>query len=246
MKVGLFIPCYIDQFYPQVGIATLTLLERLGIEVEYPMDQTCCGQPMANSGSFKDAEKAAKNHLEIFRKYDTVVCPSGSCVCFVREQYGLLVDQEGADTLRQNTYELCEFLTDIVKVDDMEISFPYKVGLHNSCHATRGLRLSKSSELIGKPYSKVRDLLSMVKDLQLVELEKEDECCGFGGTFSVNEEAVSCKMGIDRVLDHEKAGAEVITSVDMSCLMQMEGLIRRQQKPMRVHHIAEILAGTTQ
>jgi len=243
MPVGLFIPCYIDQFYPQVGIATLRLLESLGLAVDYPAHQTCCGQPMANAGSFKDAEQAAGNHIRIFKDYEHVVCPSGSCVCFIREHYGFMKETSGSEAVRQNTYELCEFLTDVLCVQELPVRFPYVVGIHNSCHGLRGLGLGKSSELVGRPFSKIRHLLSMVEGIELATLEREDECCGFGGMFAVNEEAVSCKMGKDRIADHERAGVQVITGADMSCLMHLEGLIRRENKSMRVLHVAEILAG---
>ena len=243
MKIGLFIPCYVDQFYPQVAIATLSILEKLDLQVEYPMKQTCCGQPMANTGCIDDAVAAAKNYVKSFQQYDSVVCPSGSCVSFVRNHYGFLEKTQALDRLRQNTYELCEFLVDVMKIDQLEARFPHKVGLHNCCHGHRSLYLAKSSETVGQPYSKLRFLLEKVKDIELVTLQREDECCGFGGTFAITEEAVSCKMGLDRIADHEQAGAEFITGVDMSCLMHMEGLIRRQEKSIQVKHIAEILAG---
>ncbi len=245
MKVGLFIPCYIDQLYPQVGIATLRILERLGIEVEYPLNQTCCGQPLANSGCVEEAAKAAKNHIAAFRKFEYVVCPSGSCVCFIRKHYGFLEGTDGLEAVQKSTFELCEFLTEVVEMENPEVRFPYKVGIHQSCHGLRGLGLAKSSETIGRPFSKIRALLEPVEGIRIVHLEREDECCGFGGTFSVNEEAVSCKMGKDRIGDHERASAEVITGVDMSCLMHLEGLIRREKKSIQVRHIAEILAGTS-
>ncbi len=243
MKIGLFIPCYVDQFYPQVGIATLTLLEKLGLQVEYPMRQTCCGQPMANTGCTDDAKTAAENFIASFEHYDHVICPSGSCVSFVRNHYDFLEKTQALEHIRKNTFELCEFLVDFNLAGRVEVRFPHKVGLHNCCHGHRGLRLSQSSEIVGPPFSKIRRLLKQVKDIELVQLQREDECCGFGGTFSVNEEAVSCKMGLDRIADHEQAGAEFITGVDMSCLMHMDGLIKRQNKSIQVKHIAEILAG---
>lgn len=245
MQIGLFIPCYIDQFYPHVGIATLKLLESLGLTVDYPLNQTCCGQPMANAGSFEDARAAALNHIQIFKDYDHVVCPSGSCVCFIREHYGFMKEANGFDAVQNNTYELCEFLTDVLSIQELPGRFPYVVGIHNSCHGHRGLGLGKSSELVGRPYSKIHQLLALIDGIQFATLEREDECCGFGGLFSINEEAVSCKMGKDRIADHEKAGAQVITGADMSCLMHMEGLIKREGKSIRVLHVAEILAGTS-
>ncbi|MFW5831084.1 MAG: (Fe-S)-binding protein [Prolixibacteraceae bacterium] len=240
-KIGLFIPCYIDQFYPQVGIATLELLEKLGLNVHYPMEQTCCGQPLANSGAEQKAKKTYLNFVRNFHSFDYVVSPSGSCVYHVRKHYDILEQTGEVKKVRQSTFELCGFLTDILKVEDLEASFPKKVGLHQSCHGLRGLKLGTPSELIAERNSKVLQLLCKVKDIELVDLDREDECCGFGGTFSVFEPDVSVKMGKERIADHEINGAEVITATDMSCLMHLEGIIRRQKKNIRVMHIAEIL-----
>lgn len=239
MKIGLFIPCYIDQFYPQVGIATLTILERLGLDVEYPLDQTCCGQPMANAGYEKYSKGAGELFVKNFSPYDYIVSPSGSCVMHLKEHLGI----EDEHNIHHKTFELCEFLTDIIKVKSVEAYFPHKVGLHASCHGLRGLRLGKASELNIPDFNKPKSLLEKVKGIQLIELNRVDECCGFGGTFSVTEEAVSVRMGEDRIEDHLSHGAEVITGADMSCLMHLEGLIRRQKKNIKVMHIAEILVG---
>ena len=245
-KVGLFIPCYVDQFYPQVAVATLRLLQRLGLEVEFPQEQTCCGQPMANSGCSEYARPLAERFLRIFAKYDHVIAPSGSCVSMVRNHYTQSLEgQADFDRLRTNTFELCEYLTDILRVTSVEGDFRRKVGLHMSCHGLRELRLARSSELMVESFNKVRFLLGQLRGIELVELSRPDECCGFGGTFAVNEEAVSCLMGRDRIADHERGGAEVITGFDASCLMHLEGLIRREKKPLRVMHVAEILEGAS-
>ena len=241
--VGLFIPCYIDQFYPQVGLATLQILERRGLRVEYPDAQTCCGQPMANSGCTDDARPLAQRFLRLFGGYDHVVAPSGSCVSMVRNHYAeLLGDAPGFDRLRRSTFELCEFLVDVLEVKAVDGRFPHKVGLHESCHGLRELRLGSGSERRVPAFNKVRGLLEQLNGIELVDLARPDECCGFGGTFAVSEEAVSCMMGADRVADHERGGAEIITGTDMSCLMHLDGLIRRARKPMRVMHVAEVLA----
>jgi L-lactate dehydrogenase complex protein LldE len=241
--VGLFIPCYVEQFYPQVGVATLEVLERHGVRAEYPEDQTCCGQPMANSGCASDAQPLAEHFLRLFRGYDYVVAPSGSCVSMIRHHYDqFLGRQPGFEHLRRSTYELCEFLTDVQGVSSLKGRFPHKVGLHQSCHGLRELRLGSGSERRVPPFSKVRSLLEGLEGIRLVDLARPDECCGFGGTFAVNEEAVSCMMGHDRLADHERAGAEIVTAVDMSCLMHLEGLIRREKRPLRVMHVAEVLA----
>lgn len=242
MKVALFIPCYVDLIYPQVAMATLELLEKRGIEVEYPEAQTCCGQPMANTGCSKEARPAAEHFVKTFTGYEYVVCPSGSCVSMVRNHYrGLLPDSDEVLAVRRRTYELCEFLTDVLAVKDIDARFPHRVGFHQSCHGLRELRLGRSSERQDPPFSKPRQLLEQVKDIEIVELTRTDECCGFGGTFAVNEEAISALMGKNRIADHEGAGAEYIVATDMSCLMHMEGLIKRDEKNLEVKHIAEVL-----
>lgn len=245
MKIGLFIPCYIDQFYPQVGLATVELLEKFGCAVEFPEAQTCCGQPMANTGCLDEARPLAQGFARIFADYEYIVCPSGSCVAMVTHHYGDFFNEHDASFqhVKTRTFELTQFLTDVLKVEQLDVSFPYRVGLHQSCHGLRELRLGSSSERMLPPFSKARQLLQLVQGLELVDLLRADECCGFGGTFAVSEEAVSCMMGNDRIHDHEQAGAQVITAGDMSCLMHLDGLLRRQQKPIGVMHLAEILAG---
>lgn len=241
MKIGLFIPCYIDQFYPQVGIATLELLQKLGLDVYYPLKQTCCGQPLANSGAEQEAIKTYHNFINNFKEFDYVVSPSGSCVYHVRKHYDILEQTDEVKKVRANTYELCEFLVDILGVEDLKIRFPHKVGVHQSCHGLRGLKLGKPSELVATNYSKVHKLLEKAEGIEIITLDREDECCGFGGTFSIFEPDVSVKMGNARIRDHEKNGAEIITATDMSCLMHLEGIIRRQGKNIKVKHIVEIL-----
>ncbi len=244
MQVGLFIPCYIDQLYPQVGMATVRLLEKLDVTIEYPEEQTCCGQPMANTGLTEETAPLARKFFDIFEKYEYVVCPSGSCTAMVRHHYEeYLANVSGFDELKKKTFELCEFLTDVLKVDKIEGRFPHRVGLHQSCHGLRELRLASSSEVNGPSFNKARRLLESLDEIEFAELSRPDECCGFGGTFAVNEEAVSCMMGLDRIHDHEQAKTEVLTANDMSCLMHLQGLIRRNNKQIRVMHIAEILAG---
>lgn len=243
MRIGLFIPCYIDQFYPQVGVATLDVLERFGAQVDFPEEQTCCGQPMANAGCHADARPLAEAFLRIFAPYDYIVAPSGSCVAMVRHHYEQILGHSTAlEAVAHKTYELCEFLTDVLQVERLSGRFPHRVGVHQSCHALRELRIASDSELVGPSFNKPRQLLSSLEAIELTELKRPDECCGFGGLFAVSEEAVSCSMGMDRIADHEQAGTAVLTSTDMSCLMHLDGLIRRQRKPIRVMHIAEIFA----
>lgn len=243
MTVGLFIPCYVDQFYPNAAIATLQLLEKLGVDVVYPKKQTCCGQPMANSGFSHLTGGCDELFTEIFADFDYVVIPSGSCALHIKEHLHSQKQPGESETLRTRVYELVEFLTDVLHVESLEASFPHKVGVHQSCHGLRGLHLSQMTELVAPPFSKPGKLLSMVNGLELVDLDRQDECCGFGGTFCVAEEAVSAKMGKDRVADHIKHGAEYITGADLSCLMHMEGILRRQKSNVKVVHIAEILNG---
>jgi L-lactate dehydrogenase complex protein LldE len=240
MRVALFIPCYIDQFYPQVGIATLEVLERLGCDVHFPPNQTCCGQPMANSG-YQHLDGGCDNLIvKNFSGYDYIVGPSGSCILHIKHHLQG-EDEAASKDIRGKVFEFTEFLTDILEVEALDARFPHKVGLHQSCHGQRGLHLSQMSELVAPPFSKPEKLLGMVKDIELIKPERVDECCGFGGTFCVFEEAVSAKMGKDRVADHQNKGVEIITGVDVSCLMHMEGIMRRQKSPMKVMHIAEIL-----
>ncbi|MCB0531414.1 MAG: (Fe-S)-binding protein [Lewinellaceae bacterium] len=243
MKVGLFIPCYIDQFYPQVGIATLELLEKLDVQVEFPANQTCCGQPLANSGSEQEAEPAYHHFVDLFHHFDHIVMPSGSCTYHVRKHYDRIEQTAEVQHVRKNTLDLSEFLLDVLNLQSLNARFPYKVGLHQSCHGLRGLRLGPDSEQNLSRPSKIQTLLNMVDGIELVDLSRPDECCGFGGTFAVGEPAISVKMGKDRIADHESKGVEVITAGDMSCLMHLEGIIRRQGKQMKVKHLAEILNG---
>ncbi|MBC6491793.1 (Fe-S)-binding protein [Flavihumibacter stibioxidans] len=241
LTVGLFVPCYIDQFFPQVAIASLQLLEKLGCRVVVPTNQTCCGQPMANSGFAALAAGCDKNFIRNFAGLDFIVSPSGSCVLHVKEH---LSDQHApteAARIRNQVYELTEFLTDILKVQALTASFPYKVGWHNSCHGQRGLHLSSMSELVAPDFSKPARLLQMVDGLELILPQRVDECCGFGGTFSVYEEAVSVKMGRDRIREHEANEVDCISGVDMSCLMHLQGILNRQGSRVRILHIAEIL-----
>lgn len=244
MKIGLFIPCFMNELYPDVCMSTLKILKNVGLEVDYPMSQTCCGQPMANSGCSKDVETLAKQFVENFKDYDYIVAPSGSCVAMVKDHYAPFFDNDADyNKVKASIYEVCEFLHDIVKLDKLDVSYPYRVGLHNSCHGHRSLKLGTPTEL-NIPYnSKLENLLKLVKDIELVELKRKDECCGFGGTFSVTEEAISVAMGKDRVKDHIDSNAQIITGADMSCLMHMDGIINRDNEDIKVKHIVQILAG---
>lgn len=244
MKVGLFIPCFMNELYPQSCVATLKLLKKFDIDVEYPMEQTCCGQPMANSGCSKDMKSLAYKFVDTFKKYDYIVAPSGSCVTMVKEHYEpFFDDNEEYNKVKASIYEVCEFLHDVLKIEQLDTSFPYRVGVHNSCHGHRSLELGSASELNIPYHNKLKNLLGLIKDIEIVELKRDDECCGFGGTFCITEEAISVAMGKDRIKDHLNSNAQVITGADMSCLMHLEGLINRDNVPLKVMHITEILAG---
>jgi L-lactate dehydrogenase complex protein LldE len=240
--IALFIPCYVDQFYPEVAIATLELLEKLGCEAHYPTGQTCCGQPMANAGFERNTIGTTKHFIETFRDFDYVVAPSGSCVLHVKEHSPAIpeLEKEQAE-LHEKIFELTEFITDVLKIEKIEGKFPHRVGYHASCHGQRGLRLGSSSELNEKPFSKAKKLLENLKGLEWVELTRTDECCGFGGTFAVSEEALSIQMGKDRLEDHLNHGVEILTGGDMSCIMHLQGIASRNQQKIKFQHIAQIL-----
>ncbi len=243
MRVALFVPCYVDQLWPGAALSALRVLEAHGVEVTFPEEQTCCGQPMANAGCAEDAAPLARRFLEVFGGYEAVVCPSGSCTSMVRNHYAaFLAGRPGFDALRKGTYELCEFLVDVLGVKGAAGRFPHRVALHQSCHGLRELGLGVPSESMRPRVNKVDGLLRSLEGIELVPLARPDECCGFGGTFAVAEEAVSALMGKDRLADHEKAGAEIVTGTDVSCLMHLEGLARRDGRPLRFMHVAEVLA----
>lgn len=244
MKVGLFVPCYVDAFFPEVAVATLELLERFGCEVGYPLDQTCCGQPMANSGCEAEAAGAEALFVRNFAGFDYVVGPSGSCVHHVREHFTAIPQDEAVRHVRGRSYELVEFLHDVLGVREFPwAEFPHTVGLHNGCSTLRKLGTASYSEIVMPAFSKPMTLLSAVKGIRFATPARPDECCGFGGTFSVYEEPVSARMGHDKVQDHHRAGAEYIVSADMSCLMHQKGCAERAGLPLKFIHIAQILNG---
>lgn len=241
MTIGLFIPCYIDQFYPGVGIATLELLEKLGCEVIVPLQQTCCGQPLANSGFAHLSKGCDRNFIDNFSHCEYIVAPSGSCVLHIKNHLTGKNRSASVRHIQQHIFELTEFLTDVLKVKKLKANFPYRVGWHNSCHGQRGLHLSSMSEQVMPAFSKPEELLTLVKGIQLVKPVRNDECCGFGGTFCVFEEAVSVKMGKDRISEHSMNKVDYIAAADTSCLMHLEGILKRQKSTIKTIHIAEIL-----
>ena len=241
MKIALFIPCYVNAVYPEVGVAAYKLLKSLGLDVEYPEDQTCCGQPMANAGFEKGSKKLALTFEEKFRGYDYIVGPSASCVAFVKVNYPHILKGHKCESVGK-IYDICEFIHDVVKPEKLQATFSHKVSIHNSCHGVRELGLSSSSEEALPYFNKLRDLLEMVNGIEVFEPEHPDECCGFGGMFAVEEPHVSICLGQDKVHYHMNTGAEYITGADSSCLMHMQGVIDREHLPIKTIHIVQILA----
>jgi L-lactate dehydrogenase complex protein LldE len=240
MKIGLFIPCYVDAVFPEVGMATYKLLKHLGLDVVYPQGQTCCGQPMANGGFESQSVPLANKFEELFKDFTYVVSPSVSCTAFIRLNYPRLLNHE-CETAKK-TMDVVEFLHDVLKVRTPLGRFPHKVSLHNSCHGVRELGLSSPSEMHVAKFNKIRDLLELVEGIEVVEPERPDECCGFGGMFSVEETAVSAQMGRDKLERHIATGAEYVTGPDCSCLMHMAGIARKQGLKIEFKHVVEILA----
>lgn len=245
MRVALFLTCVNDTLYPDTGRAVVRLLTRLGVDVDFPMGQTCCGQPQYNTGYRRQAEPLARRFAEVFGGYDAVVTPSGSCGAMVRELYPRMGERARAEgrgdglalavaPVVPKTYELTEFLVDVLGVTDVGASYPHKVTYHPTCHGLRGLGLAD------RPYR----LLSAVKGLELVELPGAEECCGFGGTFAVKNPDVSAAMGADKVRNAVSTGADVLCAADNSCLMHLGGTMSRLRVGVRPVHIAEILAST--
>jgi L-lactate dehydrogenase complex protein LldE len=245
MRVALFVPCYVDQLYPVVALASLELLEARGLDVDVVRAPTCCGQPLVNPGLPAAAEPVARRFERELCDYEHVVCPSGSCVATLR-RHGALFGSP-PDGAAARALELTELLVEVLGVDRLDVSFPFCVGVHPSCHSLRELGHGRPSELAAlsgsAALSPLERLLGLVRDLRIVHPDRSDECCGFGGSFCVKEPAVSARMGQDRVRGFRQAGAQVITSADMSCLAHLGGVIERQAAPLRVMHVAQILAG---
>jgi L-lactate dehydrogenase complex protein LldE len=243
VNVALFAPCYVDQLYPQVAIAALRVLERLGVEVDVPSGAPCCGQPPSNAGFERLGEPALHAFVETFAKYDRTIVISGSCALHVRAHAGAL----GAAGARvaARTLEFCTFLHDVIgveKVAALGATCSRRVAVQIGCHGLRGLGLAAPSELQIGRFDKVRALLGTVRGLSFARLARPDECCGFGGSFAVVEPAVSAKMGRDRLRDYDLGNADMVVSTDVSCLMHLEGLARRNGVALPMMHVAEVLA----
>ncbi|MCB2204151.1 (Fe-S)-binding protein [bacterium] len=240
MKVSLFIPCITDQLYPYSGMNMLRVLERAGVDVQYDEKQTCCGQPAFNTGYHEEARTLAERFLDIFDGdgSDAIVAPSGSCTTMVKAFYGDLLElsapyREKAERVRARLHEFTSFLVDVLHCEDLNASFEGRVTVHDSCHALRELHVKEQP----------RRLLRRVKGLQLVEMDRAEVCCGFGGTFAVKFADVSTAMTEEKLESIERSGAEWVTGVDSSCLMQIDGMLRRRGSSARCIHIADILGG---
>jgi L-lactate dehydrogenase complex protein LldE len=241
MRASLFITCYNDTLYPETGRAVVRLLERLGVDVDFHPQQTCCGQMHANTGFRSEAFSQAKRFVRLYQEAETVVIPSSSCVAMMRDQYPGLFEELGNEELRRQyaallprVFELSEFLIDRLGVEDVGASFPHRVTYHASCHGVRALHLGE------RPYR----LLAKVRGLALAPLANVDRCCGFGGTFSVKNAEVSSAMLAVKLQDVIATGAEYCTALDNSCLMHLGGAMHRQYAGMKTIHLAEILAST--
>ncbi len=237
MKVHLFVPCFIDQLYPETAFNTIKILEKAGCEVLYNKKQTCCGQPSYNSGYTAETQTMARKFLKDFAGEHIIVSPGGSCTGFVKRHYASLFDSESEKEQAQNLgarmYEVCDFLVNILKITDIGAEFSAKVCVHDSCAALReyGLR------------NEPRQLLANVKGLEIVEMEESDTCCGFGGTFSVKQPAISQAMVEQKVQNAITSGAEYITSTEASCLMNIAAYIEKNNCPVKAIHIVDILVG---
>ncbi|WP_295697677.1 (Fe-S)-binding protein [Lapillicoccus sp.] len=233
--------CINDTLFPDTGTAVVRLLRRLGVDVDFPEGQTCCAQPMVNTGYLDEAVPVVRQFVDSFDGYDAIVVPSGSCAGCVRHQHGLVARRSGDPALEAavartgpRTHELTEFLVDVLGVEDVGAYFPHRVTYHPTCHSLRMLGVG----------DRPTRLLRAVKGLRLVELPAAEECCGFGGTFALKNAETSVAMGSDKVRHARDTGAEVLVAGDNSCLLHLGGILSREQTGMRVMHLAEILAQT--
>lgn len=242
-RVALFVPCFIDQLFPQVGLATARLLEAIGCQVDVPSAPACCGQPMYNAGVHDAAAGLACRFADAFTTAEWIVMPSASCTGFVRNHAGHLDHRPEADRVRGRVIELCDFLVRVCGIDRLPTRFPHRVTVHNGCHGVRELGYGPG-ELQLERANPVEQALRLVQDIELVPMARTADCCGFGGTFSVVEPELACEMGQARLREVAATGAEVLTSADMSCLMHLEGIAATNPQRPRVLHVAEILAGS--
>ncbi len=239
MRVSLFVPCFVDAFYPEAALAAARVLERLGHEVVFHEKQTCCGQPPFNTGMWNEARVIARRHLRVFEDTEAIVSVSGSCGAMMKVFYPQLFagdrDEELAREISAKTHEFSDFLVNVLGVTDVGASFPGRATYHDGCHSLRELGLKRPP----------RVLLSHVKGLELIEMGEAETCCGFGGMFSVKFPMISTAMGEVKCDSIIETGAEWVISSDSSCLMQIEGVLKRTGRPRRCLHLAEVLASQT-
>jgi L-lactate dehydrogenase complex protein LldE len=237
-KITLFVQCLVDGLYPEVGEAMLAIFNRLDIQVDCPLDQTCCGQPAFNAGHWKAASIAAKRFIEIFKDAQYIVCPSGSCVNMVKNHYPQLFKNKTewhrrARQIGERTFELSQFLVDILGVEEMGAVYKGKITYHDSCHLLRSLGVQEQP----------RRLIRHLEQAELIEMKDSDRCCGFGGTFSFKYPAISTAMVDEKIRNIIDSGADTVTGCDISCLMNIQGRLSRLGSPIKVMHIAQLLAG---
>jgi L-lactate dehydrogenase complex protein LldE len=235
-KVSLFIQCLVDSHYPHVGMAMVTVFEKLGVALSCPTDQTCCGQPAFNAGYRNEARIAARRFIEIFEHAEAIVCPSGVCVTMVRHHYPLLFSgdrswQGRAEAVAKKTFEFSQYLVDVLGVTDIGAAFRCRATYHDSCHLLRSLGVGRQP----------RALLGRVRDLVLVEMRRSDECCGFGGAFSVKYPDISAALVDDKVNHIHETDADIVVGCDMGCLMNIQGRLNRIGSTVNAMHIAEVL-----
>jgi len=237
-KVSLFVPYFVDQLLPEVAVDTVKVLRRIGYAVEFPEDQTCCGQPAFNTGYWNEARPCAEHFVRVFKHADVVVCPSGSCATMVRTFYAELLAtsslREDAVALAGRTFELSEFLVKVAAVTQVGAIFPHSVTYHASCHGLRELHLRDEP----------LQLLRGVEGLKLIEMGRSEECCGFGGTFAAKFADMSAAMGDSKAESVAATRAEFVTAIDPSCLLHIEGILGKRHAPARTIHLASILART--
>lgn len=234
--VSLFVPCFIDQLLPEIAVDTVTVLRRIGYEVDFPEDQTCCGQPAFNTGYWNEARPCAEHFIRVFRNAEVIVCPSGSCTTMVRKFYPELLANspllDEAKAIAARTFEFSEFLVKVAERTDVGAYFPHTVTYHASCHGLRELGLR----------SEPRQLLEKVDSLELIEMARFDECCGFGGTFAAKFADISAAMGNSKAENIAATGAEFVTAIDPSCLLHVQGILGKRKATTRAIHLAGILA----
>jgi len=236
MNIQLFIPCFVDQLFPQTAFNMIKVLEKLNCAVRYNPNQTCCGQPAFNAGFYDDAREVANKFLTDFDTVDYIVAPSASCVGFVRNYYPSLFENHTsihkAQKITKNIYEFSEFITDILQVSNLGATLHTKATYHDSCAALRECNIKTGP----------RNLLSKVNGLELIEMKDNETCCGFGGTFAVKFEAISTAMAEQKIQNALATGAETIISTDLSCLMHLDGIIKKQAVKIKTMHLADVLA----